>query len=300
MTKLSIKNTYSDALYWATSPQTYKVKEYHIKRTEEAVLRKLIHYSRSNEKITYSNKIITEHTFIGVETLKKVIPSLHKKGFISIALIKIFDKGEPITRRTINIKWDFIQSVLDEVPAQEEAEQQTAEIDIQIAEPINEVIDAEIHSVDVVETSNITTSNKKSLDFNSRTSTYPIPDVIITNEKLNWLRKLTENPKLTKEDLQLLEPSQIRELFYNDTGIWNIDKSSKENQHLIKSVYRGGSQFSLYNKNQSNDGISLNLKDFDYTLKQRGIEFGQVTPEFYYMIKSNGLLKRPDSIKGVA
>lgn len=123
MKKIDIKKYYHDALYWATSTKT-KGKKYHITRTEEAILRKLIHYSTSNEKITYSNEIITEHTFIGVETLKKAIPSLYKKGYISIAIFKIFDKGGPKTRRTIFIKWDRLKFILSEIPKPEEQKEQ--------------------------------------------------------------------------------------------------------------------------------------------------------------------------------
>lgn len=316
--KTTIKNMYSDVLYWAASAQTKKVKEYHITRTEEAVLRKFIHYSQSNVKITYSNEIISKHTFIGVDSLKKVIPSLQKKGYISIALFKIFDKGAPITRRTIYIKWDFIQSVLNEVPVQEEGEPQTAEIDIPMAETIDEVLDTSISELELKPVAEIEVNNneldsrdtikpsatlimdKEQLDSNSTASTYPFPDVIITHEKLNWLKAKYKQPELTKSELQELEPSEIRELFYGSTGTWRINETSMENQYLIKYVHRGGSKFSLYNKNQSNDSISISVEDFNYTLEVKGIKFSQVTPELYYNIKSNGLLKRPDSIKGIA
>lgn len=123
MKKIDIKKYYHDALYWATSTKTKgktKGKDYHITRIEEAILRKLIHYSTSNEKITYSNEIITEHTFIGVATLKKAIPSLCKKGYISFSLNKIFDKGVTKTRRTIFIKWDRLEFILLEIPKPEE------------------------------------------------------------------------------------------------------------------------------------------------------------------------------------
>jgi len=110
---------YSDALYWATSTKT-REKDYHLTRTLEAVLRKLIHYSNKNEKITYSNEKIAEHTYMGLETIKKAIPELRKKNYVSTATIRIFDDGDVKSRRTIFIKWDFIKSVLDLAPKKED------------------------------------------------------------------------------------------------------------------------------------------------------------------------------------
>lgn len=112
---ISLKNKYNDVLYWATSKQA-KGKDYQITRTEEAVLRKLIHYDKSNPKITYSNSIIAEHTFMGEESVKKAIPKLAKKRYISTATYKITDDGAIKTRRTIFVKWDFIETVLGDIP----------------------------------------------------------------------------------------------------------------------------------------------------------------------------------------
>ena len=140
MKKYSIQNMYSDALYWATSTQS-KDKGYHTTRTLEAILRKLIHYSRKNEKITYSNSIIAQHTFMGEETIRKGIPKLTKIGFISTATFKISDNGEIKTRRTIFIKWDFIQTILDDVPKQEKTEEPKASGDTSSIEKIQEEIE---------------------------------------------------------------------------------------------------------------------------------------------------------------
>jgi len=90
---MEIKKHYSDALYWATSPQS-REKDYHMTRLQESILRKLIHYSKSNEKISYSNSIIAEHTFLSEDTLKKEIPKLSRMGLISPASIRIYNKGE--------------------------------------------------------------------------------------------------------------------------------------------------------------------------------------------------------------
>jgi hypothetical protein len=112
----NIKQTYADALFWAISPKS-KGQPYHITRTQESILRKLIHYDASNPQITYSNELIGQHTFIESSTIEKVIPALTKKKYIKTITFQINDGNGKITsRRTINIKWDFINEVLAEVP----------------------------------------------------------------------------------------------------------------------------------------------------------------------------------------
>lgn len=112
----NIKQTYADALFWAMSPKS-KGQPYHITRTQESILRKLIHYDASNPKITYSNELIGQHTFIESSTIEKVIPALTNKQYIKTITYQINDGSGKITsRRTININWDFIHGVLAEVP----------------------------------------------------------------------------------------------------------------------------------------------------------------------------------------
>ena len=112
----NIKQIYADALYWAMSPKT-KDQAYHLTRTQESVLRKLIHYDKNNSKISYSNEIIAKHTFLEASTIEKTIPSLNKIGYIRTITYQINDGSGKITsRRTININWTFIESILAEVP----------------------------------------------------------------------------------------------------------------------------------------------------------------------------------------
>jgi hypothetical protein len=112
----NIKQIYADALFWAMSPKS-KDKPYHITRTQESILRKLIHYDFKNPKITYSNELIGQHTFIESSTIEKVIPALTKMQYIKTITFQINDGSGKITsRRTININWGFIQEVLAEVP----------------------------------------------------------------------------------------------------------------------------------------------------------------------------------------
>lgn len=112
----SIKNTYADALYWAMSPKS-KDKPYHLTRTEESVFRKLTRYDKKNPKITYSNELIAEHTFLDITTIEKAIPSLNKKQWIKTINFQINDGSGKITsRRIININWEFVAQVLSEVP----------------------------------------------------------------------------------------------------------------------------------------------------------------------------------------
>jgi hypothetical protein len=130
----NIQQIYSDALYWAMSPKT-KDKPYHLTRTLESVLRKLIHYNSSNPRISYSNEIIAQHTFLDTSTLEKAIPALNKKRYIKTVTFQINDGNGKITsRRLININWEFIESVLAEVPIPPTSEDNN--------EPNNDVADA--------------------------------------------------------------------------------------------------------------------------------------------------------------
>jgi len=301
MTKLSIRNKYSDALYWATSTQT-KDKGYHLTRTQEAILRKLIHYSKPNKpKITYSNKIIAQHTYLGEETIRKAIPILAKKGFLSTANHKIFD-GEFKERRTIYIKWDFIEWVLSQIPAQEASEEAVTEIEDVLESTDSTLIESEVEQeVLIASDMNLedemvgvtSTANLTQLASYSTSTTLATPNIAITNEKFQFLKNLSNNPELSIEAVESWGQDAIKELFYGDNGIWVINDSSLENHYLIKYVHRGGSKFNLYNKNQINDQLELNVDDFNYYMEVRGIEFKDFSAKDYSTIKSYGLLKRP-------
>lgn len=289
MKKYSIKNIYSDALYWVMSTQS-KDKSYHITKTQEAILRKLIHYSRKNEKITYSNSIIAQHTFMGEETIRKAIPELTKKGFISTATIKIYDDGEFKNRRTIFIKWDFIQTILDEVPKEEVVEESNNSNDLpskndaqeQIKPPEPQEMELPTNKSNPTATSILTTSD-----------IYAIPEIVVTDEKLKWIQDQTKNRNLTKEALTTMGQDWLNAVFYNENGIWEINKDSMENHYRIKYTCRGGSLGHIYDNSKSNDRIQINVYDFAYYLDQKGIEFSEFTPKMYRDIKTYGLVKRP-------
>lgn len=290
MKKNSIKNTYSDALYWATSTQT-KNEGYHLTRTEEPILRKLIHYSRSketnrkSESITYSNTIIAKHTYMGEETIRKAIPRIAKKGWISTAAIKIVNGGEIKTRRTIFIKWDFIQNVLDNIPKEKVTEDsKTLEDNVQELTEVPEPQPIELPKNE---------DKQASITKLTTSDIYPIPEIVITDEKLKWVQDLTKNRSLSKEELTATGQDLLHELFYNGTGIWQINKDSMENHYRIKFTHRGGSLGHIYDNSQSNDRIQISVNDFKYYLDQRGIEFSQFTPKMYKGIKTYGLSKKP-------
>ena len=184
---ISIKNTYSDALYWATSTQS-RDKGYHITRTQEAILRKLIHYSRKNEKITYSSEIIAQHTFLGEETIRKAIPKLAKKGLISTASIKIADNGEFKTRRTMYIKWDFIKTIGDVVPKHENTEEPKASGDTSSSKEIQEEIEAlETQELDSqTNDSNQTIPKPNIIEiFDDKQNSVDTDDIANAEEKIN-------------------------------------------------------------------------------------------------------------------
>lgn len=117
MSKKSIKETYSDVLFWVTSPMS-KDKRYHITYAQESVLRKLIHYTNKGVKrfINYSNESISSHIYMSEEHLKKIIPKLNKVGYIIISNRKHNNNGEFKTSRTIEIDWNFIESIVPDLP----------------------------------------------------------------------------------------------------------------------------------------------------------------------------------------
>jgi hypothetical protein len=291
MKKISTQNMYSDVLYWATSTQS-KDNGYHITRTQEAILRKLIHYSRSNEKITYSNEIIAEHTFMGEETIRKAIPEIAKKGFISTAVSKIFDSGEFKTRRTIYIKWDFIESVLVDVPKKED----TSNVTTSTSTSLNENL-TEIEILPIIDESDLNSKTNqapvKSISNLIKSEIFEIPEIVITDEKFKWLREVSKIPTLTKEDVLEKGQEVLKQIFYNDTGIWKINNDSHENQYRIKLTHRGGSIGSLYDNSKNGEKLSINIYDFGYYLNQKGIKFDKFTPSMYKDIKAYGLIKKP-------
>jgi len=301
MKKTNIKKQYSDALYWASSNKT-KDFEYHIGRVIEAVLRKLIHYSKKNDKITYSNKIIAEHTFMGEETIRKAIQRLDKIGYLSNVSTRLSNKGEFKTRRTMYIQWDFISDVLSQVPkpevSKEIAKEAAEDIPIKESTPVETNTDETAilatdlnHKDEVAITTS--TADAKQLTTYSSNSTSTIPDIVITDEKLKCLKKISNNPELSIEEVESWGQDSLKNLFYGDNGIWTINDSSLENHYLIKYTHRGGSNFNLYNKNKINEQLELNIDDFNYYMEVRGIEFKDFRAKDYSTIKSYGLLKRP-------
>ncbi len=125
----SIKNIYHDALYWAISPKS-KGQAYHLTRTQESVLRKLIHYDSTNPVIPYSNETIGKHIYLEEASIEKIIPTLRKKGYIKTINYNVNSKsGGVIERRKINIEWAFIAEILATIPSIENNKEETLSID---------------------------------------------------------------------------------------------------------------------------------------------------------------------------
>ncbi|SEB07339.1 hypothetical protein SAMN05443667_1225 [Flavobacterium gillisiae] len=297
--ELPIQKKFNDALYWATSTLS-KDKEYHITRTLDAVLRKLIHYSNTNEKITYSNSIIAEHTFMGEETIKKAIPELRKKNYVSIANTRIFDEGKVTTRRTINIKWDKIESILGEVPKSKTENKEvqddiTAEIIltsdlpevVKTVEPSAIPIEPIVKSIDVDD--EVTVIRESEFKENKQV----IPRVVITDEKLKWAKSKYKDPSLTKDSFESFDDKDLSLVFYGVDGIMKIDDANYENKHLIKLYHQGGSYCKLSNLNKKNTSIRVNYNDLMHLLKQRNLEFGDFNEYLYQYIAINEIPKKP-------
>lgn len=110
----NIKNKYNDVLFWAESRMNKK-EDYYLTHAESNILRKLIHYDTKNSKITYSDDVISDHTFIAESTIGNVIPSLNRKGYINSAVTRFKQNGVYASRRTIYINWEFIEEVLKKI-----------------------------------------------------------------------------------------------------------------------------------------------------------------------------------------
>lgn len=264
MPKYDITKIYNDALYWVTSKQS-KGKDYHLTRTQEAILRKLIHYSKKNPKITYSNKIISDHTFIDLEVVRKEIPKIVKKGFISSANITVSDGEEVYKRRTIYIKWDFIQMVLNEIPTKEEAievPQLEAEEFIEEDEPVE--------------------------------STKEIERVELTQEKIDWLLPLMQNYdiKNTLDDLLNLTQEQLVRAFYGGNGLWQVDDDTIENkqQWRLKSIT--AFKCDVYHVTNPEQRMNLNIHDLESYLMKKGMTFKDFDLSINNELEVNGLMTR--------
>lgn len=132
---IPIQKKYFDILAFSTSPINRK-KTYFIGYPELLVLQKLIHYDSSNKNITYTNKEIGKHLFRKERDIENIITRLKKKGFICTESATIVNGHNSINKkRTINIIWDFFQSILDEIEA--DVKLTTQELPAQIKQPVN-------------------------------------------------------------------------------------------------------------------------------------------------------------------
>lgn len=106
-TQRDIKNTYYDALFFASATMNEK-KEFHLSRAEFRVLLKLIHYSSSEENITWSSENISKHLCTSIDSIDKSIQRIRQKGYINV----INKQRNATTRtRTIYINWEFILEI---------------------------------------------------------------------------------------------------------------------------------------------------------------------------------------------
>ena len=109
-----IKN-YLDLLEWVRSPLNKK-KDYSITLFQSILLQRLIKYSRVNENITYSNRIISEHMFRSKKHIENNLPLLSKKGLIITTINRSRDEyGNFISKRTIRINWEKLQEIKTEM-----------------------------------------------------------------------------------------------------------------------------------------------------------------------------------------
>lgn len=274
----TIQTTYSDALYWSMSPMS-RDKNYHLTRLNESILRKLIHYDKKNNKITYSNEWISKHIFLDITQIEKSIPHLEKKGFINcITYSKKNKNGELIKRRIININWDFIKEVLSEVPELKFLEKET-----DVAEQISNESDA------IIEGPQEDNPKKVAVEIKAKTPSTKVDFNVheyLTNRKLEFAKnELLE--KFNYDHFLIASKENLDKYFYQNDNIWYIKTLTKdkedlwENIHGINLKYVGaGSRLNLFtidkNDNET-DSFQLNWSDLESYLESKGINFGDVT-----------------------
>ncbi len=106
---------YLDLVEWVRSPMNSK-KDYSITLFQSMILQRLLKYSRQNDEITYSNKIISEHMFRGISQIENNLPVLTKKGFISTKVSRSKDEyGNIISKRVIRINWGKLLEIKKEM-----------------------------------------------------------------------------------------------------------------------------------------------------------------------------------------
>jgi len=109
-----IKN-YLDLIEWIRSPRNKK-KEYSITLFQSTILQRLIKYSIQNQKITYSNQIISEHMFRSQKQIENNLPILTKKNLINSKVSRSKDEqGNYISKRTITINWERLLEIKKEM-----------------------------------------------------------------------------------------------------------------------------------------------------------------------------------------
>lgn len=281
-----IKNIFSDALYWSMSPKS-KDKKYHLSRVHETVLRKLIHYDRSNTKITYSNEWISKHVFLDISQIEKSIPHLEKKGFINcITFSKRNKKGELVKSRIININWDFIKEVLSEVPKIEFNEKEADSDDKMSNEDddLKQVSQEQIQNGDCLEIGIESSLNKSDFDINE----------YLTKRKLEYAKNFFKDD-FNAEAMYTLDKEVLDNFFYRNCNIWNIktkeiDKEDLwENIHGVNLSYIGlGSRLKLFTIDKHDvitDSFQLNWNEFNQYLERKKIKFGDVTLDNYETLK---------------
>lgn len=109
---LTIKETYHDALYFASS-RTNKKEYYFLDTAEFKTLLKLIQYDRTYFEITFQNKDIAKHTYLAETTVKDTLESLKRKGYINSERDVYNNRLGYKSKRTITINWELIQKIFD-------------------------------------------------------------------------------------------------------------------------------------------------------------------------------------------
>ena len=170
---LSIKNTYYDALFFA-SADFNKNKSFYLTPAEFKVMIKLIHYGDTYSDITFQNKDIAKHTFLAERTVKNTCESLAKNGFINSERDIYNNRLGYASKRTITINWTFIQTLDDMINQEPDS---TPVVQLPVAAPVKKEPIQQDSALEIIHTELIHRYNERGevktpADFKNITDDY--------------------------------------------------------------------------------------------------------------------------------
>lgn len=214
ITQRDIKNTYYDALFFASSTTNEK-KDFFLRGAEFRILLKLIHYSSNEENITWSSENISKHLTTSVDSIDKNIQRLRQKGYINVINQQ---RGGTNRKRTIYINWEFILEIdgLYQDHIKSLNEQQNS-----IQSKVNEIEETTIQKESIVEDEIIN-------------------DEVIQEDEVKETSVayfLSQLPKMTDIELEVKNIEPTKDELIEAIKIYNLDKT--EQKIILKNIQDG-------------------------------------------------------------